>query len=168
MIMAMMLPHDEPQPVAKPVPPTPVPPQKQIPKITPQATAPAPVNEPTQPRSPRRLRNRFAKLRLPSRRNPRLRHPCCRRVSDAAYLNNPIPSYPPIARRTGVQGKALLRVHVSTEGIAIEVQLHQSSGSSALDEAALEAVRKWRFVPAKQGTEPVVAWVLVPIDFRLN
>jgi periplasmic protein TonB len=87
---------------------------------------------------------------------------------DVAYLNNPAPVYPPIARRIGVQGKVLLRVHVSVEGDAIEVQIHDFSGSTSLDEAALKAVRRWRFVPARQGVEPVAAWVQVPINFKLN
>jgi protein TonB len=48
------------------------------------------------------------------------------------------------------------------------VSVDTSSGSTALDEAALDAVRKWRFVPAKRGAQPVEAWHLVPIVFRLE
>lgn len=87
---------------------------------------------------------------------------------DAAYLNNPAPTYPAMARRMGQEGRVLLRVHVTAEGTAGDVRLHTSSGSSLLDEAAIAAVRKWRFVPARQGGETVAAWVQVPVAFKLN
>jgi periplasmic protein TonB len=86
----------------------------------------------------------------------------------AAYLNNPAPVYPPIAKRLGEQGRVLLRVLVSPDGMAKEVSLHSSSGSESLDEAAIRAVRRWRFVPAKQGNNAVTAWVQVPIVFKLD
>jgi protein TonB len=48
------------------------------------------------------------------------------------------------------------------------VQVRDSSGHPRLDEAARRAVQTWRFVPAKRGEEPVAAWVLVPVSFRLE
>jgi protein TonB len=87
---------------------------------------------------------------------------------DAAYLDNPKPEYPLMARRNGDEGKVVLRVQVTAEGRAAEVQLHSSSGSSALDKAARSAVHNWRFVPARQGTQAVAAWVLVPVVFKLQ
>jgi protein TonB len=86
---------------------------------------------------------------------------------NAAYLDNPAPSYPPIARRNGEQGRVLLRVHVTPAGMPDAVEVRTSSGSPRLDNAALETVRRWRFVPARQGDETVAAWVLVPISFTL-
>lgn len=87
---------------------------------------------------------------------------------DADYLQNPSPVYPSLARRMGEQGKVLLRVVVRPDGMPDNVVLRQSSGSQRLDEAALEAVRKWRFVPARQGDTPVSAAVIVPIVFTLE
>ncbi len=86
----------------------------------------------------------------------------------AAYLNNPAPRYPAIARRMGQQGKVLLRVLVTPAGTAKEVRLYASSGSEALDDSAMAAVKRWRFVPARQGNNPVEAWVQVPIVFKLD
>lgn len=86
---------------------------------------------------------------------------------DAGYLHNPAPAYPLQSRRLNEEGRVLLRVLVSAQGIALSVQLNQSSGHARLDEAALEAVRQWRFVPAKRGAEAVECWVLVPILFGL-
>lgn len=87
---------------------------------------------------------------------------------DAAYLNNPRPPYPPLARRMGEEGKAVLRVLVSPDGLAERVELAETAGSPRLDEAAVEAVRRWRFVPAREGDRAVAAWVRVPISFKLE
>lgn len=86
----------------------------------------------------------------------------------AAYLNNPAPTYPPVSRRSGEQGRVLLRVLVSESGLAESVQLDSSSGYEKLDRAAIEAVKKWSFVPAKRSNQPVSAYVLVPVKFSLS
>ena len=86
----------------------------------------------------------------------------------AAYLHNPAPVYPAAARRNREEGKVLLRVYVSPAGTAEKIEIQTSSRSPRLDQAALEAVRAWRFVPARQGDTPVAAWVIVPINFALE
>ncbi len=87
---------------------------------------------------------------------------------NAAYLDNPPPPYPALARRMGEQGKVVLRVLVNVKGTADKVELKSSTGSARLDNIALETVKRWRFVPARQGSEPVAAWVLIPITFTLE
>jgi len=87
---------------------------------------------------------------------------------DAAYLDNPHPEYPRIARRLGEYGKVILRVYVTASGRADKVEIRTSSGSPRLDQAARDAVERWKFVPARRGDEPVAAWVLVPIAFVLE
>jgi protein TonB len=59
-------------------------------------------------------------------------------------------------------------VFVTANGAAEVVELRTSSGSSRLDQAAIETVKRWRFVPARQGDQAVAAWVLVPIAFSLE
>jgi len=86
----------------------------------------------------------------------------------AGYLRNPEPPYPTASRRLGEQGTVQLRVLVTADGHAARVDVHRSSGSPRLDEAASAAVRAWRFVPAKRGATPVEAVVIVPIVFRLE
>lgn len=86
----------------------------------------------------------------------------------ANYAHNPKPDYPAIARSRGWQGKVLLRVKVSAEGLSDVVTVEQSSGHELLDESAIEAVQKWRFIPAKRGDTPVASSVIVPIDFKLR
>jgi protein TonB len=61
-----------------------------------------------------------------------------------------------------------LRVQVSAEGLATRIELLSSSGSPRLDEGAQEAVRRWRFIPARQGDQPVASSVIVPIIYRLE
>ncbi|MDD5461770.1 MAG: energy transducer TonB [Methylococcales bacterium] len=87
---------------------------------------------------------------------------------NAAYLNNPAPDYPSLSRRLGEQGKVLLHVQVTADGAAGSVSLQASSGSSRLDQAALSAVKQWRFVPAKRGGQTVSASVVVPVSFSLE
>jgi protein TonB len=85
-----------------------------------------------------------------------------------AYLHNPAPAYPALSRRMGEQGKVLLRVLVTVNGDAETVQVEAGSGSSRLDQAALDSVKKWRFIPAKRNNQPVSAYVLVPVSFSLE
>ena len=89
-------------------------------------------------------------------------------IYNADYLDNPSPQYPPQSRRLGEQGRVLLRVLVSARGTADEVQVRKTSGFGRLDDAARDAVRRWKFVPAMRGAEAVQAWVLIPISFRLE
>ncbi|MCX8099735.1 MAG: TonB family protein [Geminicoccaceae bacterium] len=81
--------------------------------------------------------------------------------------DNPLPRYPTAARRRGIEGTVTLDVLVSAEGLPERVAIARSSGSGLLDEAALEAVRRWRFRPARRGTEAVEGRVTVPVTFRL-
>jgi protein TonB len=115
-----------------------VPPAPTIPTPLPAAAAPAPALTASQPRF------------------------------DANYLDNPKPAYPAISRRMGEEGRVVLRVRVNAEGLATDVQLHTSSGSERLDNAALTTVQRWKFVPAHLGTEAIAASVLVPIVFSLR
>lgn len=87
---------------------------------------------------------------------------------DADYLRNPPPTYPMISRRFREEGKVVLRVFVNAEGQPTQVDIKTSSSFQRLDQAALQAVSQWRFVPARRSNTPIGAWVLVPIVFNLN
>ncbi|HME23218.1 MAG TPA: energy transducer TonB [Acetobacteraceae bacterium] len=78
------------------------------------------------------------------------------------------PVYPEIARRRGQQGRVVLHVNVSAEGMPVTVTVAESSGYTSLDAAALAAVQQWRFVPATRGSTPVPAVAEVPVRFRLT
>jgi periplasmic protein TonB len=85
-----------------------------------------------------------------------------------SYLNNPAPEYPSLSRRQGEEGRVLMKVLVSVEGKAEDVQIETSSGSDRLDSAAVSAVKRWRFIPAKRNNQPLSAYVLVPMKFTLD
>lgn len=88
-------------------------------------------------------------------------------LSQVRYRDTPRPEYPESARRAGRQGSVLLRVLVDEHGRSKKIEIHQSSGSDALDRAAAEAIRRWRFIPARYGDQPVASWIRIPIDFSL-
>jgi len=87
---------------------------------------------------------------------------------NADYLNNPAPDYPPASRELGEQGRVLLRAMINIDGTVAQVVLRKSSGFDRLDQAALDTVKNWRFVPAQRGEQKVSAWVVVPVAFSLE
>jgi protein TonB len=88
-------------------------------------------------------------------------------VNRPGYLINPKPAYPPEARRRKQEGLVILRVFISGEGLPQRVEMAQSSGYGLLDAAALEAVRQWRFTPARLGNLAMASQIEVPIRFKL-
>lgn len=86
----------------------------------------------------------------------------------AAYLNNPRPSYPMAARRMGWEGRVVLNVEVLAEGSCGIVNVFQSSGHEVLDNAAMRAVKSWRFTPARHVGQAITQWVRIPIPFILK
>jgi len=86
----------------------------------------------------------------------------------ANYGFNPKPEYPRLARNRHWEGKVLLKVQVSAEGLSESVAVHRSSGHDILDESAVAAVEKWKFIPAMRGSTAVASSVIVPIIFTLN
>lgn len=75
---------------------------------------------------------------------------------------------PALSRRYGEQGTVLLRVQVKADGNAGAVEIRTSSGFPMLDEAARDAVKEWRFIPATRDGKPVTEWYLVPVTFTLR
>ncbi|MDR6840609.1 energy transducer TonB [Pseudoxanthomonas sacheonensis] len=80
----------------------------------------------------------------------------------------PPPRYPSEALRRGESGTVLVRVEVDANGAPAGVALVQRSGSRDLDRAAMEAVRKWRFMPAQRDGQAVAASLVIPIDFKAD
>ncbi|KRW62105.1 energy transducer TonB [Pseudomonas sp. TTU2014-080ASC] len=139
--------------VKKPEPPKPQP--KPVPKPQPKPEPPQPEPKAETPPAPP-----APPAPAPVKETPP--------SANAGYLNNPAPEYPGLAQRRGWEGTVLLRVHVLANGKPGEIQVQKSSGRDALDEAALRAVKRWSFVPAKRGDQAIDGWVTVPLDFRLD
>ncbi len=88
--------------------------------------------------------------------------------ADADYLKNPPPAYPRASRRLGEQGTVIVRVFISTQGLPEKAEVRTSSGFPRLDQAALEAVQRWRFVPGRRSGTPEAMWFNIPVRFVLE
>lgn len=88
--------------------------------------------------------------------------------SNADYLQNPKPAYPPLSKRLGEQGKVMLRVLIAADGTVQSASLARSSGFNRLDDAAMAAVLKWRFVPGKRDGVAQAMWHQIPVNFVLE
>ena len=80
----------------------------------------------------------------------------------------PLPKYPELARRAGIEGNTVIKALVDIDGSIIEAQVLKSSGNQMLDQAALAAARRAKFTPAKQRDKFVRVWVSIPIKFQLT
>ncbi|MGD9403357.1 MAG: M56 family metallopeptidase [bacterium] len=81
----------------------------------------------------------------------------------------PLPEYPELARKAGIEGKTIVEVEILADGTVARTAVKQGvPGHPELDEAALDAVAKWRFEPATKDNVPVGVTVCVPIEFRLD
>jgi len=84
------------------------------------------------------------------------------------YGENMPPVYPEIARIRGYEGVVLIAAEILSNGRVGEARISKSSGYSILDQAALEAIKPWRFEPAKKSGRPFTMWVEVPVKFVLK
>ena len=175
-----------PKPAAAPPPPAPPPPEKKPPP--PKKTPPKPVvkkpppivqkapdfapvepvSEPPPVAQPSSPSASSASTSATSTQAPTHAEQFTEANYRANYAHNPKPEYPTVAKSRGWTGKVLLRVQVSAQGTSDTVTVEQSSGHEILDESAVEAVKQWRFIPAKRGETPVASSVIVPIIFTLR
>lgn len=84
------------------------------------------------------------------------------------YLKNDPPVYPQLARSRGWEGVVLLDALVSREGRVKNITLTKSSGHRILDQAAMRAVKKWKFLPARLGNLSLESNVRIPVRFTLE
>ena len=84
-----------------------------------------------------------------------------------SFLSRELPVYPPIARRMGKEARVLLRLTIDEKGILLHVETIENPGFG-FAEAAIEAVRKSSFVPAKREGKPVMVTALLPVRFQLK
>ena len=153
-----------PQPVAAPTPspqPQPSPSKVSAPTEVAQAAPVAPVSAPTTPTPP------APPAPAPA---PVVTAPSKTEVSiPASYsASNQKPIYPNMSKRLGEQGTVVLRVLVKADGSAGEVEVKSSSSYPRLDQAAVEAVKTWRFNSAKIDGKAIDEWYQVPIPFKLQ
>jgi protein TonB len=117
--------------------------------------------------SPREVPAKEAALPKTEEVAPQHAHPALTEAIPV-YRKNPPPKYPRIARRRGYEGTVVMEVLVNRKGRVQAVRVHDSSGHTVLDKAAMTSVKKWLFEPGRRGKEKVDMWVKVPIRFRLK
>lgn len=149
-----------PEPKAKPEPQKPVPREERLAEA-PRQILTAPLDAPASPAAPVVQVTPEQKPVPPPpppeapRATPAPSAPVTPPRSDAAHLSNPPPVYPMASQRRGDRGTVLLRLIVTADGLAKNVEVDKSSGHRALDDSAVAAVRSWRFVPARQGGQAI-------------
>jgi protein TonB len=159
----------------EPATPKTVPPAPRLMKSTPPPEAPIPTPEPVMANEPAPPPNAPVVVAAPvavtpapisatPAPTPKVELPS----SDAQYLQNPKPAYPVISKRLGEQGKVVVRVFIGEDGRARKAEIGQSSGYERLDQAALNTVLSWRYVPGKRGGVAEAMWFNVPINFVLE
>jgi len=145
------VPQPQPQPVAAPEPMPLAPVVPVAPPAPPAAPEPivvaAPPPAPPAPPAPPRIE-------LPS--------------SNADYLKNPPPPYPPMSKRLGEQGRVVVRAFIQLDGTASRAEVQRSSGFERLDQTAVQTVLRWRYVPGKRAGVPEAMWFNIPINFVLE
>jgi protein TonB len=161
-------PRPEPKPAVKPTP-TPTPKPKPTPAPKPEAVRET-ISEPVQqaaPSTPASPAPSAAPVQqaAPVQEAPA---PVTPPRTDAAHLNNPAPQYPALSRRLGEQGRVMLDVYILPDGSVGEIKLNRTSGFPRLDNAALQAVKSWKYVPARRGDKPIPYWYVQPVSFVLN
>lgn len=149
------------KPVEKPkVKPKPVkPPLPKGPVSERAVQAPKPVVTP--PKTAKKTAEPSAK---PKEIAPQLQLPS----TEATGIHNQAPVYPKLSRKRKEQGTVLLLLLVNSLGQVAEIKIKQSSGFDRLDQAALQAVKKWQFSPAKQDGKAIDYWYEMPMNFSLN
>lgn len=74
-------------------------------------------------------------------------------------------SYPDLLRALEISGMSVVRMFVTTEGIPDSMYVATTSGSRALDDAALQVAKAMKFTPARMGDNAIGTWIEVPLRF---
>ena len=78
------------------------------------------------------------------------------------------PQYPEIAQEAGIEGVVVVQAFIDKKGRVKETLILKGVPNTGLDEAAMEAIRKTRFKPAKQRERAVGVWISIPVNFKLK
>ena len=78
------------------------------------------------------------------------------------------PTYPEIAQEAGIEGVVVVQAFIDKKGRVKETLILKGVPNTGLDEAAMEAIRKTRFRPAKQRERAVGVWISIPVTFKLK
>ncbi len=86
----------------------------------------------------------------------------------AEMIHQVQPEYPRLARQAGLEGKVWIKALVASDGTVRDAVIYKSSGTPALDDAALAVAKENKFKPAIQNGRPVAMWVTYKVDFVID
>ena len=89
-------------------------------------------------------------------------------TSPAVPLDRPAPRFPAAAQRAGISGSVMVAVDVDERGRVKDARVVRSQPQGVFDQAALEAVRTWRFAPARNSAGSVASTVRQTLRFALE
>ena len=89
-------------------------------------------------------------------------------IINPQYISRTLPTYPKRAIQLGYEGTAILHVLIDEHGLPQQLRLVDSSGHEMLDKQALKAVQKWHMRPYKVDGIAQMAWVKIPVEFKLQ
>ena len=84
-----------------------------------------------------------------------------------SFLHREMPVYPVLARRVGKEGRVVLRLTIDEKGSLINIEVIENAGYGFTD-AAIAAVKRSTFLPAKEGGKPIASRALLPVSFKLR
>jgi protein TonB len=88
---------------------------------------------------------------------------------DPPVAMSPIkPLYPEIAQEAGIEGVVVVQAFIDEKGRVKETLILKGVPNTGLDEAAMAAIRKTRFRPARQRERAVGVWISIPVNFKLK
>lgn len=161
-ILVMAEPEEAPPPPEVPPPPPEKKPEPQKPKPLPKAPpseravkAPEPAPTPLPEEKPVEQKQAEPAPVVPP-------------GTDASERSNPAPTYPSISRRLGEKGTVTLEILVKASGTVGEVKVKKTSGYKRLDTAAINAIKRWHFVPASQAGIAIDYWYEIDFDFGIR
>jgi protein TonB len=158
------------EPPPPPEPPKPAPPKPKskpiVPRVvpTPEQKEPAPIQPaPVQPQppAPAAKAEPSAPPAPPAPSRPRI-------LNGVKIISMPQPDYPTVSRRMGETGTVVVHIFINTNGLpdASKTEILQSSGYPRLDQEALKAALRARFVPFIEGDKAIAGYVKQPFTFK--
>jgi protein TonB len=166
--LVMAEPEEAPPPPPEPPPPPPPPEKKPEPKPTPKPPPKAPPSERAvkapEPEPPPPVEKPAEPKPVEPAPPPPVQPP----RAASGKLNNQALVYPHMSRKLREQGTVVLDILVKTDGTIGDIKIKTSSGFKRLDDAAVNAVKRWRYEPATQGGVKIDFWYVQPVEFNLH
>ena len=124
--------------------------------------------EPPKKKEPEKKVDKPSKTKEPKETEPSEKREAVFHNALPVKHQNKRPKYPDLAWDRSYEGKGILEVEINENGTVDFIRIEKSSGYSVLDKAAIKAIRKWKYIPAKKGNRSIRSKLMVPFEFKLT